>query len=65
MPLTRNHITFSDNFWKMDPRIHFDIFQITITYVRAILKNVKIDLRLFFPNCPQSHTITSTNNKHL
>ena len=37
------------------------VFQITLTYVRAILKNVKIDLGLFFPNCPQSHAITSTN----
>ena len=60
MRLTRNSIALSGNFGKIDPRIHFDVFQITLTYVRAILKNVKIDLGLFFPNCPQSHAITST-----
>ena len=48
------------NFGKIDPRIHFDVFQITL--FRAILKNVKIDLGLLFPNCPQSHAITSTNH---
>ena len=62
MRLTRNSIALSGNFGKIDPRIHFDVFQITLTYVRAILKNVKIDLGLFFPNCPQSHAITSTNS---
>ena len=61
MRLTRNSIALSGNFGKIDPRIHFDVFQITLTYVRAILKDVKIDLGLFFPNCPQSHAITSTN----
>ena len=61
MRLTRNKIALSGNFGKIDPRIHFDVFQITLTYVRAILKKVKIDLGLFFPNCPQSHAITSTN----
>ena len=52
MRLTRNSIALSGNFGKIDPRIHFDV---------KILKNVKIDLGLFFPNCPQSHAITSTN----
>lgn len=27
MRLTRNHINFSGNFGKIDPRIHFDVFQ--------------------------------------
>ena len=30
-------------------------------FVRAISKNVKMNLGLFIPNCPQSHTITNTN----
>ena len=51
MRLTKNHITFAGNFGKIDPRIHFDVY----------LKNVKIDLELFFTNCRQSHAITSTN----
>ena len=38
----------------MDPRIHFDVFQIC-----PIVS--EIDLGLFFPNRPQSHAITSTN----
>ena len=63
MRLTRNSIALLGNFGKIDPRIHFDVFQITLTYVRAILKNIKIDLGLFFPNCPQSHAITSTNKR--
>ena len=42
MRLTRNHITYSGDFGKINPRIHFDIFQITLTYVRAILKSLKV-----------------------
>ena len=37
------------------------LMELIFTYVSEILKNVKIDLGLFFPNCPQSHAITSTN----
>ena len=57
MRLTRDHVTFSGNFRKIDPRIRFDVFQITLSYVRVILKDVKTDLGLFFPNCSQSHAI--------
>ena len=31
-------------------------------FVRAISKNVKMNLGLFIPNCPQSHTITNTKS---
>ena len=62
MRLNGNHITFQGNFGKIDPPIHFDIFQITLAYVQAILKNIKIDLGLFFPNYLQNHAITSTNS---
>ena len=38
-------------FWRFFSPSHF---------VRAISKNVKMNLELFIPNCPQSHTINST-----
>ena len=48
---------FSDNFRKIDPLIHFDIFK------SPLLKFEKRQNRpqAIIPNCPQSHAITSTN----
>ena len=45
-------MAFSGNFGKIDPRFYFEVFQ--------ILKNFKMNLGLFIPNCPQTHAITNT-----
>ena len=49
MRLTRNSIALSGNFGKIDPRIHFDVFQITLTYDFEKRQNRP---RAIFPKLP-------------
>ena len=46
--------------WEKQPEVYFDVFQNRPNVSEGDLKNVG----LFFPNCPQSHAITSTNKTY-
>ena len=53
---------FFGQFWENRPSVLFWSFSNRPHCVRAILKNFKMNLGLFIPNCPQTHAITNTNN---